>query len=291
MLYSRCWIARPLYRVWRDIRRFYCWGYGLSKVHHGSPIAQTCVRVILKKCISFPSAHPDVDAEFKQGGFSVQCGSNNPFGRIPVDQTIEETTNRGAQTPGGTKGFSLKPGAVTAKYRMVYLRTLRDMIGQYSSKPSHPDTQGPRIRTTEADIKSLVDLVEYNWLNPLPPDEPDLVDLSTGTVTPMGVVNDLLTYQETFSQVGQSWDVQPQLFEKAQQFTCHTCVAARSTAEVNGMRYQLFCARRDDIEASLLPQCRYRLSIHLIWANYRQHSGSAVYLLVPQCPTLPTVHG
>ena len=98
-----------------------------------------------------PTTHPDVHAEFMQGGFSVQLGSNIPFGRIPVDQTIEETVNKDTHTPGGTKGFSLKPGAVsrhylTAEYWAVYLRTLRDMIGQGRSKLSHPDLQGPTIR-------------------------------------------------------------------------------------------------------------------------------------------------
>ena len=35
-----------------------------------------------------------------EGGFSVQLGSNNPTGRIPVDQTIEEIVNKDTQTPG-----------------------------------------------------------------------------------------------------------------------------------------------------------------------------------------------
>ena len=47
------------------------------------------------------------------------------------------------------------------------------------------------IRKDEADIKSLIDLMENNWLNPLSPDESDLVNLSTGTVTPPAVVKDL----------------------------------------------------------------------------------------------------
>ena len=119
-----------------------------------------------------PTTNPDVHAEFMQGGFSVQLGSNNPFGRIPVDQTIEETVNKDTQTPGGTNGVSLKPGAVsrhylTAEYRAMYLRTLSDMIGQCRSKLSHPDLQGPRIRKDEADVKSLIDMMENNWLNPL----------------------------------------------------------------------------------------------------------------------------
>ena len=63
-----------------------------------------------------PTTHPDVNAEFMQGGFSVHLGSNNPFGRIPVDQTIEETLNKDTQTPGVTKVFSLKPGSVSKHY-------------------------------------------------------------------------------------------------------------------------------------------------------------------------------
>ena len=144
-----------------------------------------------------PTTHPDVHVEFMQGGFSVQLVSNNPFGRIPVDQTIDETVNKDTHTPGGTNGFSLKPGAVsrhylTAEYRAVYLRPLRDMIGQDSSKLSHPELQGPRIRKYEADVKSPIDLMENNWLNPLSPEESDLVSLSTGTVAPPAVVKDLL---------------------------------------------------------------------------------------------------
>ena len=66
--------------------------------------------------------------------------------------------------------FSLKPGAairyyLTAKYRVVYLITLRGMIGQGSFKLYHPDLQGPMIRDNETDIKSLVGLMENNWLN------------------------------------------------------------------------------------------------------------------------------
>ena len=66
------------------------------------------------------------------------------------------------------------------------------MIGQDSSKRPHPDLQGPMIRKDEADIKSLIDLMENNWLNPISPDESDIVSLSTGTVTPSAVVNALL---------------------------------------------------------------------------------------------------
>lgn len=32
------------------------------------------------------SDHSDIHAHFMEGGFSVQLGRSNPFGRIPVDQ-------------------------------------------------------------------------------------------------------------------------------------------------------------------------------------------------------------
>ena len=49
-----------------------------------------------------------------------------------MDQTIEETVNKDTQTPGGTKGFSLKPAALsryylTAEHRSTCLKQLRDL--------------------------------------------------------------------------------------------------------------------------------------------------------------------
>lgn len=106
----------------------------------------SCIRAIIPWCFAYdrvnyarylpyylaqmsqlPTTHPDVYAEFVAGKFSVQLGSMNPFGRIPVDQTIEGTVNKDTETAGGTKCFSLTPGAVTKyyitqEYRSRYLR-------------------------------------------------------------------------------------------------------------------------------------------------------------------------
>ena len=78
-----------------------------------------------------------------------------------------------------------------------------------------------------------------------------------------------ITYQETFSQVGQSCDVQPHIFQKVQQFTCRMYVADSRTTDVKDLRYQLFCVKRGEIESSLLPLCRDCLFMHLIRANYQ----------------------
>ena len=58
------------------------------------------------------------------------------------------------------------------------------------------------------------------------------------------------TYQETFSQLGQSWEASKQLFNKIQMFTCHLDATTVSTDEVNELRYQLFCAKRGEVESS-----------------------------------------
>jgi hypothetical protein len=140
--------------------------------------------------------HPSVLAFLESGGFSVQLGSQNPFGRIPVDQTIEETVNKDTQTPGGTKGFSLKPGAIsrhylTAEYRSSFLRILRDTMGTGNSSFRHPDLGQSRINKDEKDVASLIEMLESNWTNPFHAPS-DIASLSTGIVAPADIARDLL---------------------------------------------------------------------------------------------------
>ena len=95
--------------------------------------------------------HPYVHSFMQHGGFSVQIGHHNTFGRIPVDQTIEETVNKDTQTAGGTKGFSLKPAAIckyylTAEYRSMCIKQLRIMIQLQDKNTSLVDHQQSRIK-------------------------------------------------------------------------------------------------------------------------------------------------
>ena len=104
-------------------------------------------------------------------GFSVQLGGINPFGKIPVDHTIEETINKDTQTPGRTKGFSLKHDAVqkyylNAEYRSIFPRQLREMVGLGGSKLNHPYLQPTRIIKDEADDQALASLMDNSWINP-----------------------------------------------------------------------------------------------------------------------------
>ena len=132
-----------------------------------------------------------------QGGFSVQFGSQSPFGRIPVDQTIEEIVNRDTQKAGGTKGFSLKRAGVEryylmSEYRSMYLKQLRRMVGRGMSHLSHPDLLIPRITRDEADVQSIEKLLEDDWTNPFDQNETEFVSISTGTLSPPDVARDLL---------------------------------------------------------------------------------------------------
>ena len=48
-----------------------------------------------------PDEQPEVHAFMKNGGFSVQLSNDNTFGRIQVDQALEEIVNKNIQTPEG----------------------------------------------------------------------------------------------------------------------------------------------------------------------------------------------
>lgn len=157
--------------------------------------------VYYNEMTQLPESHPEVHAHFMNGGFSVQLGGENPFGKIPIDQTIEETANRDTQTPGGTKGFSLKPRAVsryyiTAEYRSGFLKQLRNMIDLKHCGTGHTDLEKSRIMKDEQAIQNLLDLMENNWINPFGSEPLELTSLSTGTVAPPHIASDLLTAKE-----------------------------------------------------------------------------------------------
>ena len=135
-----------------------------------------------------------VYAHFMQGGFSVQLGGLNPFGKISVDQTIEETINKDTQTPGGTNGFSLKHDAVqkyylNAEYSSICLRQLREMVGLGGSKLNHPDLPPTRIIKDEADVQALVSLMDNS---PFREDQDNLVNLATAAMATTDIANDLV---------------------------------------------------------------------------------------------------
>lgn len=153
--------------------------------------------------------HPDVFTHLKSGGFAVQLGEDNPFGKIPVDQACEETI-KDTQTPGGTKGFSLKPKAVNKYYLVAeckssYMRNLKDMPHWSKSSCHHNDLQKSRIAKDEADVRSLLTTME-GWVNPFQGDmQEDLICLSTGKMASEDVASDLLQAKHLSERAFQSF--------------------------------------------------------------------------------------
>jgi len=153
---------------------------------------------IVHRWHSWNIQYPELYKHFQQGHFSVQLKQGNPFGRILVDQTTEETVNTDTQTAGDTTGFSLKPGAVsryylTAEYRASTLRQLCETVNIKSfTYSNHPDLMKKRIHKDEPDIAAIVDTLENDWTNPFDKDPSDLVNISTGVPATPEVCNDLL---------------------------------------------------------------------------------------------------
>ena len=144
-----------------------------------------------------PEENPDTVEYPKSGGFSFQMSEDNPFRRIPVNQTCEETVYKDTQTSGGTKGFSLRPNAfskfqLVAEYQSTFLRQLKDMLHISRSSSQHKDLQPTRITRDESNVKSITSVLQNTWLNPFNPDLQDLVCLSTAKVTTPDVEHDLL---------------------------------------------------------------------------------------------------
>ena len=133
--------------------------------------------------------HPDVLMYLQSGGFSVQIGEDNPFGKIPVDQACEKTVNKDTQAPGGTK--AVNKYYLISKYRSIFMRNLKDTLHLSSSSCQHNDLQKSRIARDEAGVQSLPSALE-GWVNPFQSQGQDLIYLSTGKMAPEDVACDLL---------------------------------------------------------------------------------------------------
>ena len=153
----------------------------------------------LTKMYSLKDKHPEVYNIFCNGEFSVQVVDQNPFGRIPVDQTIEMTINKDTQTAGGITKFSKKSGAVsrfylTAEYRSGFFVNLIDITNTSRSSLNHSDLQKPIIEKDEKNVSAIVELFD-NWINPF--EENELVCISTATTAPADIMEDLLNAHNT----------------------------------------------------------------------------------------------
>lgn len=66
------------------------------------------------------------------------------------------------------------------------------MLDLGKSNYEHTDLQKSRIARDQADVKSLITLLESNWINPFSTEQQDLVCLSTGKVATQKIEEDLV---------------------------------------------------------------------------------------------------
>ena len=140
--------------------------------------------------------HPEVYQSFMEEQFSVQLAGDNPFGRLPVDQTTEVTVNKDTKIAGGVTKFSLKTEAVnrfylTAEFRSAFLGQLRDMVQVRRLSFHHDEMQTPRFIKDEVNVKAVENLLQ-SWNNPFAESQ-NLVSISTAKGAPDDVKNDLMS--------------------------------------------------------------------------------------------------
>ena len=121
------------------------WMFAYDRLNHAKYLP-----VYYNQMLNLPMEHPEVYEHLRNGEMSVHLGAANTLGRIPVVQAIKETANKDTQTAGGTKGFSLNPGAVskyylTAEYISICLRNLRELVHEKPPGVSHGDLEPARI--------------------------------------------------------------------------------------------------------------------------------------------------
>ena len=81
---------------------------------------------------------------------------------------------------------------LNAEHRSLFLRQLREMVGLGGARLNHPDLQQSRILKDEADVQSVVNLMENSWINPFRSDQDSLVSLATAAIPPMEIAHDLM---------------------------------------------------------------------------------------------------
>ena len=81
-----------------SIRQIIPWCFALDKINYARYLPLYYVQMT-----KLESTCPELYQHFQRGYFSVQLKQGNPFNRISVDQTTEETVNKDTQTAGGTR--------------------------------------------------------------------------------------------------------------------------------------------------------------------------------------------
>jgi hypothetical protein len=96
--------------------------------------------------------------------------------------------------------------------------------------------------------------------------------------------------QDMFFELGQTWSVSSELMTKLEEFTCLLYAPKASAVSVDQLRYDLFCAKRGEVESHQLPPCKDCLKKHAKRANYQAAVWRRCLDQDPNVPS-PVGHG
>ena len=94
--------------------------------------------------------------------------------------------------------------------------------------------------------------------------------------------------QDTFLQLGQMWNLSRELMDRLEAFKCRLYAPKSSSTKVNDLRYDMFCAKRGEIQSYQLPPCRDCLVKPAQRANYQ---GAIWRRCLEQDPKVPSPVG
>lgn len=90
-----------------------------------------------------------------------------------------------------------------------------------------------------------------------------------GKIKALKMVQQHQIYRDAFTTLGTLVDLAPETFKMIQKFTCQLYSKNTKINKVNDLRYQMFCAKKGDIESGQLPPCEDTLRQHTLRANYQ----------------------
>jgi hypothetical protein len=150
---------------------------------------------------------------------------------------------------------------------------------------------GTRTRTRVVDIKKVAATVGINVCRSLTGMHAytgcDTVSAfaGKGKANPLKLLMNNREIQNTFIELGQEWDLSPELMNKLEAFTCLLYAPKASSTKINDLRYHLFCAKKGEIESHQLPPCRDCLVKHAQRANYQAGIWRRCLEQDPQVPS------
>ena len=91
-----------------------------------------------------------------------------------------------------------------------------------------------------------------------------------GKIKPVKILQQLPTYQLTFGNLGQSFDVTNQQLRELESFVCLLYLSQTTEcSDINECRYMMFCGKKGEADSSQLPPCHDTLRQHVLRANYQ----------------------